>query len=82
MGFIAAGKNVSRAISTSKIDKILKVFDKRISTPNWLLKLTVLSGHDTDVLPMLLSMNFSSHTCTEELYRYNKTNALNCETGP
>lgn len=26
-------------------------------------------------------MNFTTHTCIEELYRFNKTNALNCRNG-
>jgi hypothetical protein len=72
------GRNVSRAACTSKINKILTVFDRRISSPNNLLKLTVLSGHDSDISPMLLAMNFSSSACIEELYRFGKTNALNC----
>lgn len=77
LAFISLGRNVSRALLTSKLNKILAVFDKRIQPPHWQLKLTVLSGHDTDIFPMLLVMNLTSHTCTEELYRFGKTNALN-----
>jgi hypothetical protein len=78
MAFISLSRNVSRAVSTSKITIILQVFDNRISSPNNLLKLTVLSGHDTDITPMLLALNFTSSRCIEELYRFGKTNALNC----
>lgn len=82
LGYLSFANNASKAVCASKLNKILSVFDKRISTPNWLLKMTVLSGHDTDLFPMQLVMNLSSSACTEELYRFNKTNALNCEKGP
>lgn len=75
-------RNVSRAVSTPKLSKILSVFDTRISSPNTLRKATILSAHDTDVFPMLAAMNFSSHTCIEELYRFGKTTAINCQPGP
>mgnify|MGYP000862317548 FL=1 len=38
----------------------------------------MLGGHDTDIYPFLIDLNISSSACIEELYRFGKTNALNC----
>jgi hypothetical protein len=75
-------RNYSKSMNTPKLQLLFKRFDTRISTPNTQLKWTMLGGHDTDIYPFLIDLNISSSTCIEELYRFNKTNALNCENGP
>ena len=32
-----------------------------------------MSAHDSDVVPMLVGLNFSSTACIEEVYRKGKT---------
>ena len=39
-----------------------------------------MSAHDSDVVPMLVGLNFSSTACIEEVYRKGKTQALNCDS--
>lgn len=71
--------NLSKAINTGKLNRILTDFDERIKSPNHELKWTFLSAHDDDISAMLLDLNMSSAQCVEELYRYGKSDALNCD---
>jgi hypothetical protein len=71
-------RNLSKAITTLKLKHILQRFDGRIANSSNLLKWSFMSGHDTEMYPMLNLLNISSSTCIEELFRFNKTNALNC----
>ena len=71
-------RNLSKAITTPKFQHVLSVFDSRIANSSALLRWSFMSGHDTEIYPSLNLLNISSSSCIEELYRYNKTNALNC----
>lgn len=71
-------RNYSKSMNTPKLKWMLAAFDKKISAPNSSLKWTLLGGHDTDIYPLLIDLNISSSSCIEELYRFGKTNALNC----
>jgi hypothetical protein len=71
--------NLSKAINTGKLNRVLEDFDGRINNSNQTLKWTFLSAHDTDITGMLLDLNVSSDQCVEELYRNGKTDALNCD---
>ncbi len=42
--------------------------------------MTVISCHDTDISALYTGLNISSSQCIEDLYRKNKTDALNCQT--
>ena len=72
--------NISRALNTYKLEKILSDFDGRILNDKKVLKWTFLSAHDTDIVPMLNDLNFSSPACIEDRYRKGKTDALNCDS--
>ena len=74
--------NFANAVNTPKFRRIFSNFDKAISKTNGLFKMSLLSCHDTDLVPLQSQLNISSAGCIEELYRFNKTNALNCEPGP
>jgi hypothetical protein len=71
--------NLSKAINTGKLNRIMQDFDGRIASNSQPLKWTFLSAHDTDISGMLLDLNVSSASCVEELYRKGKTDALNCD---
>lgn len=73
--------NLSKAINTGKLKRVLADFDGRIANANQELKWTFLSAHDTDISGMLLDLNVSSAQCVEELYRKGRTDALNCDPG-
>ena len=68
-------------INSEKMSLIFSNFDLRQRLPNYPLKWTFLSGHDTDILAMYLGLNISSANCVEELYRKGETSALECELG-
>ena len=72
--------NISRALNTYKLEKIFSDFDGRILNDKKVLKWTFLSAHDTDIVPMLNDLNFSSPACIEDRYRKGKTDALNCDS--
>lgn len=55
--------NFSKALNTPKLQLLFDRFDKRISTPSSKLKWTILSAHDTDILPMQVGLNISSSSC-------------------
>ena len=78
--FIAVSFDISRAMNTGKLQRIVADFDDRIRNASKTLKWTFLSCHDVDLSAMLLDMNISSHQCIEELYRKGKTSALNCDS--
>ena len=64
--FFKINFDLSRAINTGKLKKILKEFDDRISNlQTKALKWTFLSAHDTDASGMLLGLNMSSSQCIE-----------------
>lgn len=73
--------NLSKAINTGKLNRVLQDFDGRIANSAQVLKWTFLSAHDTDISGMLLDLNISSAACVEELYRKGRTDALNCDPG-
>ena len=73
--------DLSKAVNTGKLNRVLADFDGRIGNPKQELKWTFLSVHDTDISGMLLDLNISSAQCVEELYRNGKTDALNCDPG-
>lgn len=73
--------DLSKAVNTGKLNRVLADFDGRIGNPKQELKWTFLSAHDTDISGMLLDLNISSAQCVEELYRNGKTDALNCDPG-
>lgn len=75
-------RNLSKAITTPKLQRVLSAFDARITNSSAQLKWSFMSGHDTEIYPSLNLLNISSSSCTEELFRFGKTNALNCEPGP
>jgi hypothetical protein len=51
-------------MNTFKINKILAEFDARINNLNsYKRKWTFLSGHDTDIIPLQVDLNFSSFQC-------------------
>ena len=73
----------ARALNTNVIRRVLEDFDDRImNLKTKSLKWTFLSAHDTNIFCLLNYLNISSASCQEELYRKNKTTALNCEPGP
>lgn len=75
--------NLSKALNTNVLKRIIKDFDERINSPDQKkLKWTFLSAHDTNIFAMANDLNISSANCIEELYRKGKTDALNCELGP
>ena len=41
--------------------------------------MTVFSVHDTDIAALLTDLNISSSQCVEDLYRKEKTDAINCQ---
>lgn len=57
--------NLSKAINTGKLTRVLDDFDGRINNPSQVLKWTFLSAHDTDISGMLLDLNVSSAQCVE-----------------
>lgn len=62
--FFKISFNLSRAINTGKINRILADFDDRVNNlNNKTLKWTFLSAHDTDASGMLLDLNMSSAQC-------------------
>lgn len=82
MSMLKYTRNLSRAILTPKMQKIFGLFDARIANPKLPLKWTFMCGHDTEIYPLMTLFNISSSRCLEELYRSNRTDALNCEPGP
>ena len=75
--------DLARAYDTYVIRRILDDFDDRIKNLNSkALKWTALSVHDSNINALLNYLNISSSSCMEDLYRKNKTTALNCEPGP
>jgi hypothetical protein len=76
------GGKLQLAITTPKFQRMISAFDAKIGNSSGLLRWVFLSGHDTEIYPSLNVLNISSSSCIEELYRFNKTNALNCEPGP
>ena len=69
-------------VNTPKFRYIFSRLDEIISKPTGLFKMSILSCHDTDLIPLQVQLNISSPTCIEELYRFNRTTAQNCEPGP
>lgn len=56
--------NLSKAINTGKLTRVLQDFDGRIANlTTQVLKWTFLSAHDTDISGMLLDLNVSSAQC-------------------
>jgi hypothetical protein len=56
--------NLTKAINTGKLKRILEDFDGRINNiTGQILKWTFLSAHDTDISGMLLDLNVSSAQC-------------------
>lgn len=77
--FLKLSNDLSKAINTGKLTKILADFDDRIAHPSEKsLKWTFLSAHDTDATCMMNDLNISSAQCVEDLYRTGQTEALNC----
>lgn len=79
---IKYGGDFANAVNTPKFKRIFSSFDRAVSNTNGLFKMGIYSCHDTDLIPLQVQLNFSSFSCTEDMYRFNKTNELNCEPGP
>jgi hypothetical protein len=79
LNYFKISNDLSKAINTGKLKRVLSDFDGRIKNSKQNLKWTFLSAHDTDISGMLLDLNISSPLCVEQLYRYGKTDALNCD---
>jgi hypothetical protein len=73
--------DLAKAYTTNILKRVVADFDERIKNHNKTNKWTFISGHDTDISPMLLNLNISNAQCIEDLYRKGKTTALNCEPG-
>ena len=63
--------NLSKALTTGKVRKVIEDFDDRINNINSkVLKWAFLSAHDTDVSALGVELNFTSARCVEDLYRF------------
>jgi hypothetical protein len=72
-----------KAKSTLLFQKILGDFDAKLLDSSSDRKLTILSGHDTNIVPVLVYLNISSSSCIEDKWRnYNLSGYVNCEDGP
>lgn len=72
----------TRIISTPLFERILLGLDSAIETAGP-TRMTVLSGHDTNICPTLSFLNLSSFQCIEDLYQGRPLDKyLNCENGP
>lgn len=71
------GEQLARVVSTPVATLLLHNMQQRIdgNLPN--RKLTVFSGHDTNVAPMLSFLNLSDAECVQRKYR-NQTVTGNC----
>lgn len=56
--------NFTKAVNTPKFQLMFSRFEERITNKSQ-LRWTMLSAHDTDILPMLNSLNISSASCIE-----------------
>lgn len=64
--FLKNKNELSRAVNTGKIKKILADFDDRVNNVNnKTLKWTFISSHDTDATTMMYGLNFSTPECIE-----------------
>jgi hypothetical protein len=80
LNFFKISFNLSNALNTGKLNRILEDFDGRIANSQQTLKWTFISAHGKDISAMLLGLNVSSSSCVEELYTKGKTDALNCDS--
>lgn len=71
----------TRIISTPLFTKILETFDGAVAQKSG--KLTVFSGHDTNISPTLSFLELSSYQCIEDAWQGEPLDKyLNCEVGP
>lgn len=57
--------------------------DHKLSNPSSNKKWTLLSGHDTNVLPILIFLNITNSSCLEDKWKNrNLQKYVNCEDGP
>ena len=59
------GKKITCDKPIFKFEKIFSNFESKIKNPGSKLKLTLLSGHDTDLWPLYDNLNISTSTCIE-----------------
>ena len=57
--------DLAKAQNIFKFGKIFSNFESKIKNPGSKLKLTLLSGHDTDLWPLYDNLNISTSTCIE-----------------
>lgn len=60
---VAYEGNAGKAKSSLLFTKIISDFDNKLSHPSHLQKWTLLSGHDTNVLPTLIFLNITGSSC-------------------
>lgn len=71
---------LAHLINTFKLKKVINECEKRIYQPTTHpTRLTVFSGHDTDIGALFTDLNISSGRCVDDIYRQGKTDELNCE---
>ena len=75
--------DAGRAKSSILFTKIIADFDAKINNVTSERKWTLLSGHDTNVLPAMIFLNITNSTCLEEKWKgKNVEGYVNCEDGP
>jgi hypothetical protein len=62
---IKYSNDFANAVNTPKFRKIFSNFDKVISNPKQLFKMSIMSCHDTDIIPLQAQLNISSSSCIE-----------------
>lgn len=51
-------------INTYKFQKLISLFDLRTKLPKtYAIKMTIMSGHDSDMVPLQTDLNISSAQC-------------------
>lgn len=58
-------RTLAKAISRSKLIKIMSMFDSRIKNAGQALKWTMISAHDVDLCSLYNDLNLSSSRCVE-----------------
>lgn len=62
---LTEAKDLAKAKNLYKFQTIMNLFNNRIKTPSTKLRMTLLSAHDTDLLPLYTDLNASSFACVE-----------------
>lgn len=74
--------NVSKVLGQYFFEKLFTDTEAALVKNQTRRKWTMLSGHDTNVAPLLSFLNISSADCIEDKWQNSTKQYLNCEPGP